>query len=100
MNAYVYILASQRNGTIYTGVTNNLQRRVFEHSNDLCEGFTKRYAVHRLVYFEQHENMLGAIEREKQIKSWNRAWKVELIEKNNPQWKDLSSSLLILDLRS
>ncbi|MDR3089266.1 MAG: GIY-YIG nuclease family protein [Desulfobulbaceae bacterium] len=83
------LLASKRNGTLYTGVTNNLIRRVWEHKNNLIDGFTKKYAIHRLVYFEQHEDMLSAITREKQIKKWNRAWKLVLIEKENPDWRDL-----------
>lgn len=89
----VYILASKRNGTLYIGVTSDLVKRVWEHTNDLVEGFTRRYAVHRLVYFELHETMLAAIQREKQLKKWNRTWKIELIEKLNPQWKDLFPDL-------
>jgi len=85
----VYILASQRNGTLYTGVTSNLHRRVWEHKNDLIDGFTKKYQVHQLVYFELHADMYSAITREKQIKKWKRQWKIELIEKHNPQWRDL-----------
>ncbi len=85
----VYILASQRNGTLYIGVTSDLGKRVWEHRNSLVSGFTKKYAVHRLVYFEMHDDMTSAITREKQIKKWNRAWKLELIEKENPEWKDL-----------
>ncbi|MNR75282.1 GIY-YIG nuclease superfamily protein [compost metagenome] len=89
----VYILASKRNGTLYTGVTSDLVRRVWEHKSDLLQGFTHRYAVHLLVYFEMHDTMLAAIEREKQIKKWNRAWKLKLIEKANPQWRDLYHDL-------
>lgn len=85
----VYILASKRNGTLYIGVTSNLIKRAWEHKNDLVAGFTKRYSVHRLVYYELHESMESAINREKQMKKWNRAWKLELIEKRNPDWKDL-----------
>ena len=85
----VYILASQRNGTLYIGMTSNLQKRAWEHKNDLIEGFTKKYGVHRLVYYELHQDMMSAITREKQMKKWNRAWKVELIEQLNPEWKDL-----------
>ena len=85
----VYILASKRNGTLYTGVTSDLVKRVYEHKNGLADGFTKKYRVHHLVYFELHEDMNAAISREKQIKKWNRAWKLELIETNNPEWKDL-----------
>ncbi len=85
----VYILASRRNGTLYIGVTSNLLKRVWEHKNDLVEGFTKRYKVHHLVYYELHGDMEFAITREKQMKKWNRAWKLELIEKQNPNWRDL-----------
>jgi putative endonuclease len=80
----VYILASGRNGTLYVGVTSDLQKRIWEHKNDLIEGFTKRYSVHRLVYYELHDEMVSAITREKQIKKWNRAWKLNLIEEKNP----------------
>ncbi len=85
----VYILASQRNGTLYVGVTSDLVKRIWEHKNDQVEGFTKKYAVHLLVYFEQGESMMAAIAREKQIKQWNRSWKIELIESLNPEWRDL-----------
>lgn len=85
----VYVLASRRNGTLYVGVTSDLVRRVWEHKQDLVEGFTRRYGVHTLVYFEAHASMYAAIVREKQIKKWNRAWKLRLIEKRNPQWRDL-----------
>jgi len=85
----VYILASKRNGTLYVGVTSDLPKRVWEHKNDSVDGFTKRYGIHRLVYFELHDGMESAITREKQLKKWNRAWKLELIEKENPDWKDL-----------
>ena len=81
----VYMLASRRNGTLYTGVTSDLAKRIWEHRNDIVEGFTKRYGVHSLVYFELHDDMPEAIRREKQIKKWNRAWKIELIERTNPQ---------------
>ncbi len=90
----VYIVASKRNGTLYTGVTGNLIKRVWEHKNNLVEGFTKRYGVHKLVYFEQHEDMISAITREKRIKKWNRAWKIRLIEQQNSEWNDLYDSLL------
>lgn len=89
----VYILASKRNGTLYIGVTSNLRKRVWEHKNDVVEGFTKKYHVHHLVYYELHGDMLSAIEREKQIKKWNRAWKLELIEGQNPDWMDLWDQL-------
>jgi putative endonuclease len=85
----VYILASRRNGTLYTGVTGDLVKRIGEHRSGLVEGFTKRYGVDRLVYFEVHDHMLEAIRREKQIKKWNRAWKIDLIERTNPRWHDL-----------
>ena len=87
-------MASRRNGTLYTGVTSDLVRRVYEHKNDVVEGFTKKYRVHHLVYFELHEEMIPAITREKQIKKWNRKWKLSLIEKDNPQWRDLFGDLL------
>jgi putative endonuclease len=89
----VYILASKRNGTLYVGVTSDAPRRIAEHQTDQVEGFTGRYGVHRLVYAEFHETMLGAIEREKQIKKWRRAWKLELIERANPDWRDLSGEI-------
>ncbi len=89
----VYILASKRNGTLYIGVTSNLPQRIYEHRNDLVEGFTKKYQVHRLVFYEQHEEMNSAITREKQLKKWNRNWKLRLIEELNPEWKDLYEGL-------
>lgn len=90
----VYILASGRNGTLYIGVTSDLCRRVWEHKQDWVDGFTKKYGVHRLVYYEVHGDMFAAITREKQLKKWNRRWKLELIEKSNPEWKDLSDELV------
>ena len=89
MRPCVYILASKRNGTLYVGVTNDVVRRVWEHKTNAVEGFTKRYGVHRLVYTEFHETIPDAIRREKQIKKWRRAWKLELIGRSNPQWRDL-----------
>lgn len=86
---YVYILASQKNGTLYVGFTTNLARRVKEHKDDLNEGFTKKYQVHNLVYYELVEGFDWAVKREKQIKKWNRAWKIRLIEEKNYEWKDL-----------
>ena len=86
---YVYILASRYNRTLYIGVTGDLIKRIYEHKNDVVEGFTKKYKVHVLVYFEVHEDVNEAILREKQLKRWNRAWKVELIERDNPHWEDL-----------
>ena len=88
-NYFVYILASKRNGTLYIGVTNDLVRRVWEHKNNKIEGFTKRYKVHNLVYYEYTDDVRSAIEREKQLKKWKREWKLELIEKENPEWEDL-----------
>jgi putative endonuclease len=89
----VYILASRRNGTLYTGVTSDVVKRIYEHKNGLADGFTKKYHIHRLVYFELHDDMIAAITREKQIKKWDRAWKLELIEKSNPEWKDLYETI-------
>ena len=85
----VYILASQRNGTLYVGVTSDLVKRTWQHKNDAVDGFTKEYGVHILAYYEFYTDMLAAITREKQIKKWNRAWKIELIESTNPDWRDL-----------
>jgi putative endonuclease len=89
----VYILASRRNGTLYVGTTSDLLKRVWEHKNDLVEGFRKRFGVHKLVWYEVHETMESAIQREKGIKKWNRKWKLSLIEQSNPQWQDLSDNL-------
>ena len=89
MSFYVYLLASGRNGTLYVGMTNDLVRRVWEHRTGVVDGFTKKYRVHHLVWFEQTDNAIAAIAREKQIKKWNRAWKLELIETRNPGWKGL-----------
>jgi putative endonuclease len=85
----VYILASQRNGTLYIGVTSNLIQRIWQHKQGVTDGFTKRYGVKHLVHFEVHDTSESAITREKQIKKWERAWKLRLIEENNPEWKDL-----------
>ena len=90
----VYLLASQRNGTLYIGVTSDLVKRVWQHKNDLAEGFTREYGVHLLVYFELHGDMVAAITREKQLKKWRRAWKMDLIEKNNPDWRDLFAEIV------
>lgn len=87
---FVYILASGRNGTLYIGVTSNLEKRIYEHRHNLIKGFTSKYAVHCLVYYEQTGDIFSAIKREKQLKKWNRKWKLSLIEKTNPDWKDLS----------
>jgi putative endonuclease len=86
---YLYILASRIGGTLYIGVTNDLVRRVAEHRMELVDGFTKKYDVHRLVYFEQFDDIENAIKREKRLKKWTRAWKISLIEKDNPNWIDL-----------
>ncbi len=85
----VYLLASQRNGTLYIGVTSNLIQRIWQHREGLAEGFTKKYRVKTLVWYEQHATMESAIAREKALKKWNRAWKLRLIEETNPQWRDL-----------
>ena len=90
----VYILASKRNGTLYLGVTSNLVQRIWQHKHDFVEGFTKRYGVHPLVWFEPHESMESAIAREKAIKEWKRVWKVELIENGNPTWRDLIDEIV------
>ncbi|MCV3738463.1 GIY-YIG nuclease family protein [Rhizobium sp. TRM96647] len=86
MKGYVYILASQRNGTLYTGVTTNLPRRLYEHQNDLTPGFTTRYGIKTLVWFEEHDLVTDAIAREKAINNWPRKWKLDLIEAMNPDW--------------
>ena len=90
---YVYILASKKNGTLYIGVTNDLIRRVYEHKEGIMVGFTKKYNIKLLVYFEVHNDINEAIKREKALKKWYRKWKIELIEKNNPEWKDLYEEL-------
>jgi len=90
---YVYIFASRKNGTLYIGVTNDLVKRIWEHRSDLVEGFTQKYGVHRLVWFESTPDVTAAIEREKRIKKWRRAWKVDLIERMNPSWTDLYESI-------
>ena len=89
----VYIVASRRNGTLYVGVTADLAKRVWGHKENLVEGFTQRYGIHSLVWYEPHDSMEEAIEREKLIKGWKRRWKVELIEKDNPEWRDLYEEL-------
>jgi len=91
---YVYILASKRNGTLYIGVTSNLIKRVWQHRNKIVSGFTAEYDVFMLVYFEEYENSNDAIAREKQLKKWNRKWKLELIENKNPEWKDLYENII------
>lgn len=94
MQPCVYILASKRNGTLYVGVTSDLVKRVWEHKQSIVEGFTKTHRVHKLVWFETSEDMKSAIQREKQIKKWNRAWKKELVEQSNPYWNDLYDSIV------
>lgn len=91
---FVYILASGKNGTLYIGVTDDLLRRVYHHKENIVEGFTKKYNVHNLVYYESYGDIQAAIIREKQMKKWKRQWKIKLIEKDNPSWKDLYYDLL------
>jgi putative endonuclease len=90
----VYILASEKHGTLYIGVTSDIVKRIWEHKNDAVEGFTEKYGVHRLVWFEQHETMESAIQREKTLKKWRRDWKLNLIESINPEWRDLYVDLI------
>ena len=90
----VYILASQRNGTLYIGVTSNLVQRIWQHRQGEMDGFTRQYAIKQLVYYEQHASMADAILREKQLKKWNRAWKLRLIEAHNPSWRDLWDEII------
>ena len=94
MQPCVYILASERNGTLYIGATSDLVKRVWQHKNDFVEGFTKRYGVHMLVWYELHETMESAITREKALKYWKRAWKLRLIEESNPEWLDRYDELI------
>ncbi|MCS3902584.1 putative endonuclease [Methylohalomonas lacus] len=89
----VYILTNRRRGTLYVGVTSNLPGRVWQHRKDLVEGFTRRYRLHTLVWFEVHDSMVSAIRREKSLKHWRRQWKIELIESVNAEWRDLYSDL-------
>lgn len=91
---YIYILTNRKNGTLYIGVTNNLMRRIYEHKNGIIKGFTKKYNLDKLVYFEQTTDINAAILREKRLKKWNRDWKIKLIESINPEWKDLSESFV------
>ena len=90
----VYMLASKKNGTLYVGVTSNLIKRVWEHKNNVIDGFSKRYGIHNLVWYEMHEIMESAIGREKEIKNWKRDWKIRRIEESNPEWNDLYQSIL------
>ena len=94
MDACVYILASKRNGTLYIGVTSNLIQRIWQHKNGVVDGFTDKYSVHNLVYFEQTADIQSAITREKRLKNWNRQWKINLIEANNPEWRDLYPEII------
>jgi putative endonuclease len=94
MQPCVYILASQRNGTLYVGVTSDVSRRAFEHKADIVDGFTSRYGVHKLVFVEFHDTMADAILREKRIKKWRRTWKIQLIEEANPTWRDLFEEIV------
>jgi putative endonuclease len=91
---YVYLLASRKQGTLYLGVTKDLVRRTYQHKEKLLAGFTSQYDIRRLVWFEIYDNPTTAIEREKQIKKWRRAWKIDLIEKENPEWKDLYPEII------
>lgn len=91
---YIYILTNKPNGTLYIGVTSNLIKRVFEHKDHLADGFTKQYSIDKLIYFEEHKDIKQAIIREKQIKKWNRSWKIRLIEKLNPNWTDLYTEIV------
>jgi len=93
---FVYILASCKNGTLYVGVTGDLNKRVSVHKAGIVDGFTKKYFVHNLVYFEEYSNSILAIMREKRLKKWNRQWKINLIERNNSEWNDLSDNLNLL----
>lgn len=91
---YIYILASKRNGTLYTGITSDLIKRIWEHKNKFVSGFTEKYDVDKLIYFEQHQDPENAIKREKRLKFWKRKWKVDLIEERNPEWKDLYENIV------
>jgi len=94
MSFFVYILASKRNGTLYIGMTDSLAGRIWEHQSGVVAGFTKRYGVKTLVWYELHESRETAFQRERQLKKWNRAWKLELIERSNPSWSDLTNELV------
>tara|TARA_E500000305_G_scaffold19058_1_gene14202 strand:- start:322 stop:606 length:285 start_codon:yes stop_codon:yes gene_type:complete len=93
MQPFVYILASKRNGTLYTGVTSDLARRISQHKSGNVPGFTAQYGLQMLVYFEPHDSMDSAIRRERQVKKWRRRWKLEMIERHNPRWRDLYTQL-------
>lgn len=94
MQPAVYILASKKEGTLYTGVTSDLVKRIYEHKNNVVDGFTKEYSVHNLVYYELHGSMEEAIKKEKKLKKWNRQWKIDLIQKDNLEWNDLYPEIL------
>ncbi len=94
MSYFVYIMANRQIGTLYVGMTNDLIKRVYQHKSDSIDGFTKKYQLHTLVYYEQTDDALSAIGREKQLKKWLRAWKIELIEGMNPSWRDLYDDLI------
>ena len=94
MNCAVYLLASERNGTLYVGVTSDLVKRIYEHKHDLADGFTKKYGIKTLVWFEMTNDISVAITREKQIKKWNRLWKLRLVDQSNPEWLDLYSDVV------
>ncbi len=94
MSLYVYILASRRNGTLYIGMTDNLARRIWQHQTEVVPGFTKKYGIKILVWYELHESREAAFQCERQIKKWNRAWKLALIERSNPKWRDLANELV------
>ena len=93
MSFWVYILASRRNGTLYIGMTDDLVRRAWEHRTGTIPGFTRKYGIKMLVWFEQHETRESALQRERQLKKWNRSWKLQLIERFNPSWEDLADEL-------
>ena len=97
---YVYILTNKKNGTLYIGMTNDLERRIFEHKQKLIDGFSKKYSLDRLVYFESFQYVNDAIKREKQLKNWNRRWKIDLIEVENPDWNDLAIDWFDVDPES
>ena len=93
-NYYIYMLTNKPNGVVYIGVTNDIIRRTYEHKNHLVKGFTQTYKLDKLVWFEQTEDVISAISREKQLKNWKRQWKIDLIEQQNPDWKDMYSEIL------
>lgn len=93
-NYYVYILTNEKNGTLYIGITSNLIKRIQQHRNKIADGFTKRYNIYKLIYYEQTENINSALIREKALKKWNRNWKIRLIEESNPNWRDLYFNII------